>query len=502
MAQTLGEWQPTSAIDGAEGSFGRVFSVPWTTLTASVDNAAESHSLLASKIEVDVERPLREFAGNNREMTAMSTVQGNLGALAKDVDRAQQKTDKLRGKGERSDGSKIANANSDLDTAQAQWDSLAPQVFGSLQSLDETRLNHLRDALTQYQTHEMDQLERSRISGEQCLNVLLNVETADEIKTFAIKAVQARPTLARAQRSSISYGTPTRAPTSSAGASNAIAPSVSRSEEDLARERTPVAEEKQKSRVKGLRRLGTVLGRKRDSKLPASADSPDSRSRPSPLNSGSRFGKSRESVPTLETMRETSPQQRPNLPLPLGSEIFDAPSEVRADPNTPPPTSREFGSLPTINGTPFTAVLPSESSSAFPNGSHANDLSGLEPPRPNIVPKRQSSLPVTEPQKDSEGFTIPPSNQDPISQAEREAAMDDEGTSPALNLNIRDAPIPEDAAAGDLATAKLARLSLRLEIHVLSSMANFFIASTPSIDETDKYHSWTTNRPQQYCWRS
>ena len=70
---------------------------------------------------MDVERPLREFVSSNREMTAMSTVQGNLGAMAKDVEKAQSKTDKLKGKGERAEAGKVANANSDLDDAQTRW---------------------------------------------------------------------------------------------------------------------------------------------------------------------------------------------------------------------------------------------------------------------------------------------------------------------------------------------------------------------------------------------
>ena len=97
-----------------------VFSVPWTTLTGSADTMADSHAQLAMKIETDVEQPLRNFAGTNREMTQISTIQGNLAALAKDVERAQQKTDKLS-RGRRAEPGKVASANSDLDSAQAQW---------------------------------------------------------------------------------------------------------------------------------------------------------------------------------------------------------------------------------------------------------------------------------------------------------------------------------------------------------------------------------------------
>ncbi len=427
-----------------------IFAGPWTTLTGSVDTLADSHSTLATKIEVDVERPLRDFSSSNREMSALSTMQGNLGELAKEVDRAQQKTDKLRGKGERGESGKIANATSDLDTAQAQWDSQAPYVFESLQSLDEARLNHLRDALTQYQTHEMDQVERNRVSGEQCLNVLLNVETADEIKAFAIRAPQAKLSLARAQRSSVAYATPSR--TLTPGASNSLAQTTSRSEDDLTRERQGSTDEKAKGRAKGgLRRLGTVLGRRRESKTPAT-DSPESRPKPSSMNSfGNRFGRSRDNASGLETMQETSPRQRPSMPTQVGSELFSPPSEVRADPNTPPSTSRDLGSISQVNGTAYPAS-PEPTPSTVVSDSHQNDMSDLDPPRP-VWTERKESLRALEGQKDSEGYSMPSENVDPITQAQQEAALSEDGSSPALNVNIRNAPIQEDAVAdSDLAS--------------------------------------------------
>ena len=216
-------------------------------LSGSTNTLADSHSALATKIEVDVERPLREFATTNREMTQISTIQGNLAAMAKDVEKAQQKTEKLRGKGDKAEAGKVASANADLDMAQTQWESQAPYVFENLQALDETRLNHLRDVLTQFQTHEVDQVERSRITAEQCLNVILNVEVADEIKTFALKAVQSKPTLGRNQRNSIA--TPSRALTSSASSvtPSALTPSMSQPDDEFDSPRSGfVQEDKQK----------------------------------------------------------------------------------------------------------------------------------------------------------------------------------------------------------------------------------------------------------------
>jgi len=106
-------------------------------------------------------------------MQSMSTVQGNLASMAREVEGRNGKSGRGR--------------NGSVDNATEQWDSQAPYVMEQLQAVDESRCNHLRDVLTQYQTHEVDQVERNRLTAEQCLNALLTVETADEIKMFAVR---------------------------------------------------------------------------------------------------------------------------------------------------------------------------------------------------------------------------------------------------------------------------------------------------------------------------
>lgn len=183
-----------------------IFQTPWQSIVSSTESLAASHNMLAQKIEADVERPLRDFSTRSREMQSISTVQGNLAAMAREVEVAQKKADKLRDKGGKASAGKVANASSDFESASQQWESQAPFIFERLQALDETRLNHLRDVLTQFQTHEVDQVERNRLTAESCLNVLLNVETADEIKAFAVKTAGGRPGAAPKQKSRTTTG--------------------------------------------------------------------------------------------------------------------------------------------------------------------------------------------------------------------------------------------------------------------------------------------------------
>ena len=129
-------------------------------------------------------------------MQAMSTIQGNLTSIAKDLEEAQKKADKINAKGGKAAASKVSSAASGVESARQQWDSQAPYVFEQLQALDEGRVNHLRDVLTQFQTHEVDQVERNRITAESCLNELLNVNTGEEISGFVARISGGRPTTA------------------------------------------------------------------------------------------------------------------------------------------------------------------------------------------------------------------------------------------------------------------------------------------------------------------
>lgn len=174
-----------------------IFEGPWKKIISSTEEIAKSHTLLASRIDKDVEQPLRNFATTNREMSGMTTIQGNLASMAKDLDDAEERSEKLNKKGGKASAQKVESATLRLQTARSLWDSQSPFVFENLQALDERRLNQLRDVLTQYQTHEMDQFERNKNSVEETLNFLLEVETAEEIRNWSQAAAAGRPAVER-----------------------------------------------------------------------------------------------------------------------------------------------------------------------------------------------------------------------------------------------------------------------------------------------------------------
>lgn len=130
----------------------------------------------------------------------MTTIQGNLSAIARELEDAQRQSDKLSQKGGKASAQKVEQATSRLQAANGQWDNQAPFVFEQLQALDETRLNHLRDVLTQYETHEADQIERSRVITEQTLGSLLEIDTSQEIANWSQANVAGKPITERRAR--------------------------------------------------------------------------------------------------------------------------------------------------------------------------------------------------------------------------------------------------------------------------------------------------------------
>lgn len=165
----------------------RIFQVPWKRIVESTESLAQSHESLAQKIEIDAETPLRQFVSESPEMQSISTIQSNLAWIAKDFNNAHKKADKLKDRAGIFSSARATNATLSTDDADQQWESRAPYLFEQLQSLDEIRVNHLKDVLTQFQTHEVDSIEQHRKPAELCLNALLNIETTDEIKMFVAR---------------------------------------------------------------------------------------------------------------------------------------------------------------------------------------------------------------------------------------------------------------------------------------------------------------------------
>ncbi|KPI43625.1 uncharacterized protein AB675_6658 [Cyphellophora attinorum] len=219
-----------------------IFQLPWQRIVSGVENSAASHERLAQKIENDIEKPLRQFQTRDSEMKSASNSQPNLANIAKDLSTAQKKAAKAKAQAL---SSKMPLANG------------SPKRPSSLSSCKRST----RD------THEADQIERSRASAESCLNALLNLETADEIKIFTEKVGANRRSSAATSRppTSSMVAPPEPPPSRQPNMMRRMSSTSGQGQDQVGAlpDATP-----SKSKLGGLKRLGTVMGRRKNTMPP------------------------------------------------------------------------------------------------------------------------------------------------------------------------------------------------------------------------------------------
>ncbi|KAF8456649.1 Muniscin C-terminal mu homology domain-containing protein [Terfezia claveryi] len=403
-----------------------IFRIAWDRIINSTSQLAASHQHFAQKIDTEVERPLREFAATNKDWAGLKAYEGNLTGIAKQIDNAEDKADKLRKKGARAQAARVAEAAAAVEKATGDWDSQAPFVFEKLQAVDETRCNNLRDSLTQYHTLEVDQAQRAMQLANESLSTLLDLNTIDEIRTFAETVTHGRPKIERQGA---------RAPTTAAVGM----PSTTQS---IVTDDSVSVQSAGSGSGGGLRRLGTVLrGRaNRNSTVPYMRSS-------SPVRSLERLPGKREGPP----MTPASPR---------GSDFASTSSRNLSIPTPSSPSIHESArpTTPKANGV---GISSSQENGVTP----PSTADALQPPlMPTVsVTDEVRGMCNPSPQKDSEGYTIPP----PVTDIGGISLQDNtwyqsnilqqsEQTQPQFKLEIKNDVIPEEEEEADAAMSKVA----------------------------------------------
>ncbi|KAI0021298.1 Muniscin C-terminal mu homology domain-containing protein [Xylariomycetidae sp. FL0641] len=414
-------------VPNAQSELG-TFQPQWDKIVHSAESVAMSHHLFATKIEKDVEAPLRNF-GQSKSMQNMQTIQGNLANMAKELEDAQDKSEKLSKKGGKASAAKVDMAAGKLESATSQWESQAPFIFETLQALDESRMNQLRDCLTQYGTYEGEQAQRHQTESETLLNSLLDYNTANEIQHFVSKTTAGKPKIEKRNpisrvASSVAPGTPSQPPsqTPSQHTPNANVPVQEDDRSDHSVPKDGPLENKLRSRI------GTMLGRRRQSvhggfgqlspaKGPFGRATKSSHG-PSPKTSSSNLGDSSQRLGALTETPDIS--EEPSRP---------SEGQEKASHEGPNGMGRD-GATDAVPG----MAVPSSPPRVNGNSALA-DLADVPPP-PGPPPSQQ------EPEKDAEGFSVPAPSNDPISQAQREAAAQE--AEHLFKLNIQNEPVAEE----------------------------------------------------------
>ncbi|KAF4948619.1 hypothetical protein FGADI_9523 [Fusarium gaditjirri] len=464
----------TFKVPNSQSELG-VFQAPWNRIIDSTENIAHSHHQLADRIERDIEHPLRNFA-NRKDFQNMNTMSSNLTTMAKDLEESQNQVDKLTKKGGRANTSKVDAASSKLESATGQWESQAPFIFESLQALDESRVNNLRDLLTQYQTHESDSAGRVQENAMETLALMLEIDTEKEIQSFVHRATAGKaklPTRTSTRQSSFAGTTPsTPVPPSTADSTNLPAPSAhtsspapvpapasSHAGDDDISENNSVPQEKPGGK---LRRLGTMFGGRRRQSMHAGFG------QLSPGKLGPSFG--RLGTSHSQNDRGVSPRGSSNNlaehhRLSSLAETPDVPKLPNNEADSPrPDASHENTNGVSHNGNLLDSPIP-QTTGGTVNGNHELDLADVQPPPgppPSHKQESQSPAPQQLATKDAEGFTVPPPMNDPISEAQREAKESGEDPDQLLKVNIQQTPVEDEDPEAKMAALSSVANSLKL----------------------------------------
>lgn len=399
-----------------------VFQSPWDKILHSVDAIAASHHLFAQRIEKDVEHALRGFQ-NKREMQNMQTIGANLQTMARELDEAQDKSDKLTKKGGKANAQKVDQATSRLESATQQWESQAPFIFETLQALDEQRVNHLRDVLTQLETHEVDQAARTQAAAEEVLNTMLEVNTSQEVQNFVQRTTAGKPKLERR--------TPAATRQNSVVAPSALSPPTTAGHEDDVSDHSGTRDGQLPDSSKLRSRIGTMFGRRRQSIHGGFGPiSPQKNMGSFTRSIGSSHGRAISPRGSSHNLADSSHRL---------SSLAESPTSAQ------PPDTSDGKPKPSHEGTNGVTggddAAPVQSSSNMLNGT-AEDIFDAPPPAAGPQPTEQNNN--QEAVKDADGYTVPAPLNDPITQAQKEAAAAGEEADRFFKLNIQKEPVSEE----------------------------------------------------------
>ncbi|RDA83683.1 hypothetical protein CP532_0039 [Ophiocordyceps camponoti-leonardi (nom. inval.)] len=455
-----------------------VFHAPWLRIIEAIDRIAKSHHLFAERIEKDIEHPLRAFQ-QRRDYQGMHNISINLAVLARELEDAQEKAERLNRRGGRANTQKVDAATAKLESATQQWESQAPFVFETLQALDESRVNQLRDLLTQYQTHEASQAQRAQDNAVETLAAMLEISTEKEIQDFARRAVGNKSSVS-AQPSHSSHPNPVRsvtrrlsmataaatAPlhrpvTSSAAAppppvlpgppinppaasttgvaSSAPPPPLPppaattlppSAEDSVADPDSFPIDAKPESK---LRRLGTMFGNRRRQSVYGGPAGPITPQRTGPA----AFGRT-----TSTHSRGVSPRpSMSNLHQDHGrlSALDEMPDRLGND--VPITDDSHHGGTNGVSASAENPLRGATADLAGLNGDHDMEVAAVLPP-PGPPPGQQAADGSSSPVKDQEGYSVRAPMNDPISEAQREATGED--ADQLLRLSILNKPVDEE----------------------------------------------------------
>ncbi|ONH68251.1 Suppressor of profilin [Cyberlindnera fabianii] len=155
----------------------------WNKVIAEIKDEISANNQLKNVVEGEVIKPLTQYTTKNRQWSEIRNLHSKLSDVAKNIEMSQDKIDKYADNSRHQD--KLDKYQTQLNSANATWDSEAPYVFEVFEHTDYGRLTFLRDSLLRFITAYTDSLNKISSSNEETLNTILGFDPEVEIARFA-----------------------------------------------------------------------------------------------------------------------------------------------------------------------------------------------------------------------------------------------------------------------------------------------------------------------------
>lgn len=159
----------------------------WESVLQSTRDSAHASSVFVGRLQRDVERPLRQF-NKSPPWGDAKVLHSEFDSLAHSLQSQSDKVDKLIRKPAKQ---QLDVAQRLLEDLRAQWENQAPYIMDQIETIDENRLGHIKNALTTFGTVQADCSAKVSKASEGALSGVLAFEPVDDITAYAAQVGKA-----------------------------------------------------------------------------------------------------------------------------------------------------------------------------------------------------------------------------------------------------------------------------------------------------------------------
>lgn len=164
----------------------------WHKLSEEIIDIANIHGSMAQTITDDVERPIRSIWANDKNLAAVRNMEPSMAKYIKDYDELQLKLQKHQkllekaggGKKQEEAQNKLRVYQQNLNDLKRRWSQEGPTYLDACQAIDVHRFNALKESIQTFEQMQAEQMSK-RMEHADSVNVAaLSLEVENELNDF------------------------------------------------------------------------------------------------------------------------------------------------------------------------------------------------------------------------------------------------------------------------------------------------------------------------------